>query len=243
MEQVTRIHSRQGGLSTEENILQKIFNADLLDIFPTDHGFVYACKELIDYDQEAIGFFNYDMHADLFERIPVKAYVEYKYGEGGIHLAKSLGDFVTCSLRPITAGENIAAFKNGTLKIFNNNGIILEERKVTYLNNPAVSPEPVGRDLWMTVPEANAVINYSVKYDRIEFRIGGPNEKAFSHPISLSVYDNCLYVCNSNSFKIRTLSLTDYKINDFYIFHEPVYKYFRVKDTEYAVLESGVYSL
>jgi len=209
--------------------LQKVFNADLLDIFPTDKGFVYACKEDVD-GQEAIGFFNYDMKADIFERISVKSYVEYKYGEDEIHMARNLGDFVTCQPVPISATENAASFKDGTLKIFDNNGIILEERKTEYQGCPAISPEPVGRDLWMAVPEANAVINYSVKYNRIEFRIGGPKEKAFSRPVDVVEYDNYLYVSNAASYKIRSISLTDYKINDFYLFHEPVYKYFRSND-------------
>lgn len=223
--------------------MQKVFNADLFDIFPTNEGFVYACKELIDGENNTAGFFNYNMHADLFERISIKEYIAAKYGEQGFSLARALGDFMTCSLRSISTVSNIASYADGTIKVFDNDGFINDTRRVKYLDYPACSPEPDGRDLWMTVPEANAIINYSMKYNRIEFRIGGINEGAFSHPSSLSMYDDRLYVCNANAFNIKTVDLTTYNVNDFYVFTEPVFRYFRVKDTEFVQLRTGIYKL
>ena len=215
----------------------------MLDLFTTDDGFVYACREVTDSGEKTAGFFTYNMHADLFERIPITEYIADKYGEQGFALARSLGDFMTCSLRSISSVSNLASYADGTVKVFDNNGFITETRKVKYENCPACSPEPVGRDLWFTVPEANAVINYSLKYNRIEFRIGGRKEGAFAHPSSLSLYDGRLYVCNASSYNIKTIDLDTYNVNSFYVFNEPVYKYFRVKDTEFAQLKSGIYKL
>ena len=220
----------------------KLFKADLLDIIPVETGFIYACREF-DGTNDTAGFFNYDMTADVFERISITDYIAEKFGSEGLDLARSLGDFVTCTLRGLSPTANIASYNDGTIKIYDNNGFITDTKKVRYMNMPARSPEPVGRDLWMTVPEANAVINYSLKYDRIEFRIGGPTEKAFSHPASLSLYDGRLYVCNENSFSIKTIDLDTYKVSGFYVFNEPVSKYFRVSGSEFAVLRSGVYKL
>ena len=222
--------------------MQKIFNADLLDIYPTDEGFIYSCRESLG-DNDTVGFFSYNMHADLFERLSIKEYIVSKYGEEGFGLAKSLGDFVTCTLRSVSSATNIASYADGTIKVFNNYGFITDTKSVKYLDYPARSPEPVGRDLWMTVPEANAVINYSLKYDRIEFRIGGPKETAFSPPASLSLYDDRLYVCNENSFNIKTIDLTTYKVSGYCVFNEPVSRYFRVENSEFVILKSGVYKL
>ncbi len=223
--------------------MQKLFNADLLDIFPVERGFVYACKETTPDGEDAVAFYIYNQEIDIFEKIPVLTYINAKYGENGTVFARTLGDFVTCSIAYLPNNKLAASYADGTLKILDSNGGLTGESKVEYLGNPACSPASNGMDLWFVVPESNAIINYSVKHDRIEFRIGSPKEKAFFHPVDISVYDNKLFICNANSYKIKTIDLTAYNVADYCIFNEPVSKYFRVKDIEYAVMCSGVYSL
>ncbi len=223
--------------------MQKLFNADLLDIMPVERGFVYACREKTPEGEEAVAFYIYNQEIDIFEKIPVLTYINAKYGENGAAIARTLGDFVTCSIVEL-AGKNIAAsYSDGTLKILDGNGELIAENKVEYLGNPACSPCANGMDLWFAVPDSNAIINYSVKHDRIEFRIGTPKEKAFCHPVDVAVYNNKLFICNANSYKIRTIDFDNYNVADYCLFNEPVSKYFRVKDIEYAVMRSGVYSL
>lgn len=223
--------------------MQKLFNADMLDIVPTDRGFMYACKETVDGGKEAAVFYDFDQEADIFEKIPVLTYIKQKLGDNGADIARSLGDFITCTILNLSAGTKAAAYPNGTLKVFGVMGEIISEAKVEYFNNPGVSPAVNGADVWFAVPDSNAIINYSIRYSRIEFRIGTPKERAFCHPTDVSVYDNKLYICNANSYKITTIGLDNYDMKDYYYFNEPVYKYFRVKDIEYAVMQTGVYSL
>lgn len=223
--------------------MQKLFNADLLDIMPVERGFVYACKETTPKLETAVAFYKYNQEIDIFERIPVLSYIEEKYGESSARLAKNLGDFVTCSFVSLTKATRAAAYPDGSLKIIDASGEIISEISVKYLDNPARSPAPNGNDLWFAVPDANAIINYSVKHDRVEFRAGGLKEKAFCHPVDVRVYEDKLFVCNAYSYKIRTLGLKNYNVADYCVFNEPVYGYFRVKDVEYAVMRSGVYSL
>lgn len=223
--------------------VQKLFNADLLDIFPYENGFIYACKETVEEGKEAALFYYYDQKADVFEKIPVLRYINAKLGENGTDAARSIVDFVTCTVLSLSAGTKAAAYSDGTLKVFGSMGEIISENKVEYLNNPGVSPTVNGSDIWFAVPDSNAIINYSVKYNRIEFRVGSPKERAFCHPTDISVYDNKLFICNANSYKINTIGLDNYNMNDYYIFNEPVYKYFRVGEVEYAVMQTGIYSL
>lgn len=223
--------------------MQKLFNADLLDIMPVERGFVYACREKTPDGDEAVAFYIYNQEIDIFEKIPVLTYINAKFGENGAVIARALGDFVTCTIVSLSSNTIAASYSDGTLKIVDSNGTIVDESKVSYLENPACSPVANGMDLWFAVPDSNAIINYSVKHDRIEFRIGSPKEKAFCHPVDVSVYDNKLFICNANSYKIRAIDFTNYNVTDYCVFNEPVSKYFRVKDTEYAVMRSGVYSL
>ena len=246
-EQVTIGCIRLGGgnfiFSRRKVTVQKLFNADLLDIVPVERGFIYACRETLPEGGEAAAFYNYNQEIDIFEKIPVRSYISAKLGENAVDIARSLGDFITCGVGNITNSTKAASYPDGTLKIIGSAGEILSESKVEYLENPACSPAPNGSDLWFVVPDSNAVINYSVKHNRIEFRIGSPKEKAFCHPTDISVYDNKLFICNAYSYKIRTIGLDNYNVADYCIFNEPILKYFRVKDIEYAVMQSGVYSL
>ncbi len=223
--------------------MQKLFNADLLDIIPVERGFVYACKEKSPEGEDAVAFHIYNQEIDIFEKIPVLTYINAKFGENGAVIARALGDFVTCNIISLAGNTFAASYSDGTLKILDSNGVLTGECKVEYLGNPACSPASNGMDLWFAVPDSNAIINYSVKHNRIEFRIGSPKEKAFFHPVDVSVYDNKLFICNANSYKIRTIDFNNYNVADYCIFNEPVSKYFRVKDVEYAVMRSGVYSL
>ncbi|MBQ8014837.1 MAG: hypothetical protein IJ264_01470 [Clostridia bacterium] len=223
--------------------MQKLFNADLLDIQPIERGFIYACKEILPDGETAVAFYIYNQEIDIFEKIPVLTYINTKFGENGAIIARNLGDFVTCTVVAMTTSTMAVSYPDGRLIVLGNTGEIISETKVDYLENPACSPAANGTDLWFAVPDSNAIINYSVKHNRIEFRIGSPKEKAFCHPIDISVYDNKLFICNAYSYKIKTIGFDNYNVTDYFIFHEPVLKYFRVKDVEYAVLQSGVYSL
>lgn len=222
--------------------MQKLFNADLLDIIPLERGFAYACKETLPEGGEAIMFYLYNQEIDIFEKIPVISYIKHKFGENAAQIARELGDFVTCTVVSLS-NSMIVSYGDGRLLVIGSAGEIMSELHVEYLDNPACSPTVVGSDLWLAVPDSNAIINYSVKHNRTEFRIGSPNAKAFCHPTHLSVYDNKLFICNANSYKIRTIGLDNYTDADYYVFNEPVYKYFRVGDVEYAVMRSGVYCL
>lgn len=245
----SRLQSAATGLagihykSSEAITVQKLFNADLLDIFAVEQGFVYACKEKLADGNEAVAFYHYDQSADIFDRISVPAYINYKYGKCIYDVPRVLGNFVTCDVVNLTPSTKAVCYGDGTLKVIGSAGETVSECKVQYLDNPACSPAVNGGDLWLVVPDSNAIINYSVKHNRIEFRVGSTKDKTFTHPTSVAIYDNKLFICNAYSYKIRTIDLTNYKVADYCLFNEPVYKYFRSKNTEYAVLQSGVYSL
>ncbi len=223
--------------------MQKLFNADLLDIQPVERGFIYACKETLPDGEVAVAFYIYNQEIDIFEKIPVLTYINTKFGENGAVIARDLGDFVTCTVVNLTSNTMAVSYPDGRLIILGGTGEIVSETTVDYLENPACSPASNGTDLWFAVPDSNAIINYSAKHNRIEFRIGSPKEKAFCHPIDISVYDNKLFICNAYSYKIKTIGFDNYNVTDYFVFHEPVLKYFRVKSVEYAVLQSGVYCL
>lgn len=223
--------------------MRKLFEADILDIIPVENGFIYAAREILPDDSVVGSFHLYNENEDSVDISTVVTYIREKFGESGIEVARAVGDFITCNVEKLSNGTYIVSYPDGTIKVVGVAGEILSEANVNYQDSPAQSPVSNGNDLWFAVPDGNAIINYSIKHNRIEFRIGGPKSQSFCHPVHMSKYDNVLFICNAYSYKIRAVSLDSYNVEDYLNFNEPVYMYFRVGNTEYVRLQSGVYML
>lgn len=221
--------------------MRRIFdNTDILDIVPLDAGFICLCREIIEDGSEAGIFYFYNRAEDHIYQCTVSDYIFSKYGENGKNAAISLGDFITCKCADLFNDDTVAVYPDGTFKILRN-GRVTKQDKIEFLDSAVCSPAVSGRDLWLAVPDVNSVINYSLEHHRVEFRMGGPETKAFSHPVDIKIYRNIMYICNQFSFKIRKIDLNSYTVEDYMIFDEIIYSYFRSADDEYVHLESGIY--
>lgn len=220
--------------------MRKLLEADFIDIFPTDSGFMYLSREELT-DGELVGVFHrYDQNEEHISQATLTEYIEEKFGPNGKAIAGELGDFVTCKTAVTFDGALLAVYPDGSFKIVRN-GKLTDIDELIYLSAPACSPVSNGRDMWFAVPDVNAVINYSIEHGRVELRIGGPTTKAFCHPVDLKIYNNKLFICNEYSYKIRCIRLDNYTVEDYRTFNEEIKMYFRSGEMEYAVLKSGIY--
>ena len=222
--------------------MRKLIEADLIDIFPTDNGFIYLARETLSGGDVSGVFHRYNQDEDKIFQSDIFEYIDEKFGPDGKNIASQLGDYATCKVTTLFDGALFAVYPDGSYKIVRE-GKLTDVAELNYLGAPACSPVAHGRDVWLTVPDANAVINYSIEHNRIELRIGGPTHKSFTHPVDLKIYNDRLYICNEYSYKIRSITLGNYKVEDYRVFNEEIKSYFRCGDTEYAVLKSGIYQL
>ncbi len=221
--------------------VQRIVNSEILDILPYDNGFLYVSKEELDNGGIKASFFAYDQDEDSISPAKKKFYLETKFGKAYHEIAKELGDFITCDSAPLGNKGVAVLYSSGEMYIFNSEGRVLWSGELLYHEQPMRDLAVDGNCIWGTVPNYNAVINYSPAEQRVMLRIGGGSSTAFSKPVGITKILNKLYVCNENSCKVRTIRLDDYSVKDYITFNESVYKYFRVYDNEYVLLESGVY--
>lgn len=222
--------------------MRKLIEAELLDIFPIDNGFFYLSKEKKSNGEISGVFHKYNQDEEKIYQASITDYIDAKFGYDGRNIASQLGDFVTCRTVEMYNGDLLSVYPDGSFKIIHD-GRLSDIDELKYLESPACSPAINGRDVWLAVPDANAVINYSIEHNRVELRIGGPATKAFCHPVDVKIYNNKLYICNEYSYKIRCISLGTYNVEDYRIFNEEIKEYFRSDDCEYAVLKSGIYLL
>ncbi|MCL2508512.1 MAG: hypothetical protein FWF05_04985 [Oscillospiraceae bacterium] len=221
--------------------MDRIVSGEVLDIIPHAGGFLYADKRTMEDGSVRAAFFSYEQDKSEAFPITTKTYLSNKFGAEFKTIAEHLGDFISCDAAVMVNSGVIALYDTGEMHIFSSAGAPIWEGTLTYQDEPVRDLAADGKNVWCAVPDRNAVICYSPDEGRVLLRIGGGATSAFSYPVSITKYDDTLYVCNKNSYKVRTLTLENYSVKDYLVFKEPVLKYFRVHDHEYAVLESGIY--
>ncbi len=213
----------------------------MLDIIPHDGGFLYADKSAMDDGNVRVAFFSYEKDKrDVFP-VTTKTYLQHKFGAQYKSIVEQLGDFLSCDAAILANNGVITLYDTGEMYIFNSSGDIVWQGTLTYQDEPVRDLAVDGKCVWCAVPDRNAIICYSPSEGRVLLRIGGGATSAFSYPVSVSKQGDTLYICNKNSYKVRTIKLEDYSVKDYLVFKEPVTKYFRVQCGEFVVLESGIY--
>lgn len=229
-------------------LLRHILNTDVVDITPIDGGFVYTEKEALQNGSCKISFYSYDCETGILAPITRREYTLAKFGKNGNRIADELGgkgEFIFAEPTEFYNGLVVTLGSNSGFSIFSPEGSLIRQSSLTYQGANVNSPVAYDKTLWCVVPERNAIINYSIEEGRVLLRIGGGLQSAFSYPTNLSLVSGKIYVCNRDSHKIRTVQVENntYAIADYRTFDEPVYKYFRVGDREFALLGSGVYEI
>ncbi len=223
--------------------MKKILNVNVSDIVPFSKGLIFAKKDIHPDGTNKISFFSYDAHTGEITTVTKSVYLLNKFGMAYEHITAKLGDFISCETAKLPNHHTIVIYPTGEMGFFDDKGRLLKTGDLYYNNAPARDAAFDGNSIWCVVPQRNAVIRYSIAAQKIIMRIGGDNNTAFNLPISASAYGNSVYVCNQASCEIRCIDIDTLDVTDYLEFREPVNKYFRFKDKEIVVLNSGIYEL
>lgn len=222
--------------------MQKIVDS-VYDIIAFSNGIIYTRKQTLENGSAKVSFYGYDIKRMQNTPVTKSVYLLNKYGPEYQKIAEQLGDYVSCSADILPNKQVIVVYPSGETGMFSPDGEMVWSSDLLYHGSEICGAVYDERQIWSVVPDLNCVVSYSVSHKKFSMRIGSGESNTFDRPVSISKYDDELYICNSNSNKVRTISLKDYSVNDFRIFDEPVYKYLRSCNKEIAVLESGVYIL
>ena len=219
----------------------KILSADILDILPIEIGFLILTRETSPEGAAVAAAFAYDQEGNQIHPIPLGTYLEFKFGPEYKNIVASLGDYISCSSAVLKSGGVTALYPTGEITFFNADGSVAQSGELMYQGCTTSDIALDANCFWSTVPDKNAIIKYSPVEKRVLLRIGGESSSAFNRPVAIVKLDDKLYICNEGSKKIRTIRLEDYAVKDYAVFNEPVHRFFRVGNKDYALLDSGVY--
>ena len=223
--------------------MKKIMDIDIADIVPFSKGIIVARKDTLSSGKTKISFFTYDVKLEWPTPSTRGAYLLNKYGEKYEKIAEQLSDFIYCDAAVLPNKHVAIAYTSGEIGLFNDKGELYWTGDLQYKGCPISGVVPEGKYIWCVVPENNCIIRYSPTTEKIVLRIGGDSSTAFLNPVSITNYNDDLYICNHQSFKIRTIDLKNFTVSAYKEFEEPIYKYLRTNDREIVELESGVYML
>ncbi len=213
------------------------------DIIAFSNGIIYTQKTVLENGSVKVNFFGYDIKRMQNTPVTKSVYLLNKFGAEYKKIAEQLGDYVSCDADIMTSKHTVVIYDSGETGIFSPDGDMIWSSDLNYQGSEINGVAVDGTQFWSVVPDKNCIVNYSVSHKKFSMRIGSPDSKSFQKPISLSKYDDNLFICNLESNKVRKINLKDYSVSDYRIFDEPVYKYLRSCGKEIAVLESGVYVL
>ena len=223
--------------------MRKLMDIDIADIVPFSKGIVVARKDTLKNGADKISFITYDVKLERPTASTRGAYLFNKFGEAYEPISKQLGDFISCDAAILPNKHVAVAYTSGEIGLFDEKGVLYWTGDLQYKESPVSGVAADGKYIWCTVPDNNCIIRYSPITEKIVLRIGGDSSTAFLNPVSVVNYDGCLYICNYQSCKIRTVNLKNYTVADYKEFEEPVYRYIKTNDREIVELDSGVYML
>ncbi len=221
----------------------KIVSLDIVDLIAFPSGVLFVLKENLENGSVKVSFYSFDIATKSIATVTKNAYLLTKFGASYAPIAKQLGDYVSCDTAKLWNGQTFIIYSTGEIGIFDEKGELLHTGDLKYKDLPARDVTTDNNYIWSVVPSGNMIVKYSLLQNRVVMRIGGDNTTTFSNPVAIEEYDGYLYVCNQDTCKIKRIRLSDFSVDEYKEFDEPVYKYLRVGTNEFVVLESGVYML
>ena len=224
--------------------MKQLMSNTPLDIVPHPEGFIIAIPDGRDERGKikvAFRFFNFTTHK--VQKVKRNFYAQYKFGRGYVEIVQQVKDYLTCTVCEGPEGFINVVYPTGEMGIFDYNGTLIWTGDLSYHGSSVRSCAPEENSIWCCVPDQNAVVRYSKKLQRIDFRIGGATTTDIGRPMSVSRIGNDLFVCCKTARAIKKISLTNYVTTDYKKCEEPVLRYMRVAGREEVVLTSGIYIL
>ncbi|MBQ7579712.1 MAG: hypothetical protein IJU39_00195 [Clostridia bacterium] len=223
--------------------MKRIVDSSVLDVVAFPSGFVFAKKEESPEGARA-AFYCYNVVTKKMEAVRRSAYLQCKFGENFEKIVGIVGNFIFCDcVRMPNTGEVVVLTEDSKMFYISAQGELIWNEELCYRDAPVRDLTVDDNCVWCAVPDKSSVVRFSPSVKKVYIRVGGAETRTFSNPVGVSKYANDLYVSCGELNKIRRIDFQTYSVKDYKIFDEPVFKYYKIHDREFARLESGLYML
>lgn len=220
--------------------MERIFMGEVYDIIPQSNGIVFSyCKEKSD-EHILVSYKMYSLETGKSTDVAKNIYLLSKYGSNYRAVTESFENHITAKSVIFPNGKVFTLERDGKATLFGSEGENVWQGAMLYRSNPPTDIAFHKNALWCCYSESDVMLRFNILNMREELRIGGA-KSPFSKPSDIFVRGDNAIVSNPASNKLVKVNLNSFEAHTFKEFTESVYSYVCVKDTEFLVLESGIY--
>lgn len=222
--------------------LEHLFAGKVYDMVAQPNGIVFSyCKKELD-DNVLVGYKMLSFETRTITDVAKNIYWLSKFGCNYRAVVSLCNNYITTRSLVLPTGRVFTIESNGRAILFDSEGMPLWTGELTYRGNVPSDIVIYKNALWACYSASNVLLRFNLSTMREELRIGG-NSSPFDKPASMFVDEDEVIISNLGSNKLIKVNLDTYNVADFMEFTEPIYSYLKVRDFQFVLMESGIYSL
>ncbi|MBQ8533382.1 MAG: hypothetical protein IJ462_00950 [Clostridia bacterium] len=223
--------------------MKKICDIEIINPVQTENGFVFMTPKSNDGENTVINYKIYDFSTNEITPVTRSVYLLNKFGINFESFQGSFKRYLNCNIIGLPAKRQAVIDDKGLVEIYDNFSTVLLSKELCYDSEAPCDAFCTGNDIWMSYKNSACLIKYSVSGLIQQFRIGGKSLDSFGTPEGIWADEKKVLFCDSKNHKISQIDLDEFEISDYFLFDEPVHKYFKYKADEIVFLDSGAYIL
>ncbi|MBQ7203789.1 MAG: hypothetical protein IJS03_07225 [Eubacterium sp.] len=206
----------------------KISNREIIDIVRySDSKMIFAEKPMFgDIKNCKASYFILNFETGEKEAVTTKVYLLKKFGFAFEKICSKITDFTQCDTVVLKNKDVLVLFPDGQAGLFNREGEMIWNKKLTYKNMPVMSLAEDGDYFWCVCKDGDCAIRYNSDNFNIDIRIGAKGKGTFNSPAFLSSDRDNIYVCCAD--RVRKISKDNLTVTDIPGLYDVPKKFYKV---------------
>lgn len=221
--------------------MEKIFEGMIYEMIPQPSGLVFAYSRGTSDEGTIIGYKMLSLDNGRLTDVIKDIYQLAKFGSAYRAVATFCDNYVMARSVILPSGRVFICDNSGNMKLIDTEGECVWTGELTYRTKGPSSLVLHGNTVWASFESENVLMRCNPSTMREELRIGG-TRSPFDRPIHIFVDGDDAYISNLGSNKIIKINLISYEVEDYKEFEEPIFGFARVKNFDFYLLKSGLYT-
>lgn len=222
--------------------MQKIFSGEVYEIVPQGSGIVFSYCKTASENRVLVSYKMVSLETGLINDVAKNIYLLSKFGNNYRASCELCNNYVTARSIVLPSGKVFLSSDNGKAYLIDDDGLPVWSGELNYKGEIPSDVAIHKSSLWACYKKERAMLRYNLNTMREELRIGGANSP-LDRPFDIFIDGDVAIISNAGSNKLLRLDLKSYTVSDYKEFSESVYGYVKVKNTEFVLLQSGLYML